>query len=225
MRLAEFDEYAANYEQLVSESVRISGESSDYFAAYKADYIARKIAPAPGTSLLDYGCGVGRLSTHLKKRLPGTRVDGFDVSKSSVGQAESSLLSQGTFTTDQNELLAAYDVIVLANVLHHVRPDERYALLKRISSRLAEGGKIVVFEHNPLNPLTRRAVADCVFDKGVELLPSREVRDYFRRDFEHVSQDYIVFFPRSLSLLRPVEKYLGWCPVGAQYTVVASRPS
>lgn len=224
MRLAEFDEYAANYEQLVSESVRISGEPSDYFAAYKADYIARKIAPTPGTSLLDYGCGVGRLSAHLKKRLPGTRIDGFDVSKSSVEQAETALVGQGTFTTEQNELLAAYDVIVLANVLHHVMPDERYALLKQISSRLAEGGKIVVFEHNPLNPLTRRAVADCVFDKCVQLLPSREVRGYFRRDFEQVTRDYIVFFPRWLSALRPLEEYLGWCQLGAQYAVVAGRP-
>jgi hypothetical protein len=55
-------------------------------------------------------------------------------------------------------------------------------------------------------------------------LPSREVRGYFRRDFEQVTQDYIVFFPRWLSGLRPLEEYLGWCQLGAQYAVVAGRP-
>lgn len=222
--MAEFDQYAAEYKQLVAQSIRITGESSDYFAAYKADYIARKVAPAPGTVLLDYGCGVGLLSAHIKKRLPEVRVDGFDVSRSSVEQVEDALTGQGTFTTNESELAPAYDVIVLANVLHHVSPDERHALLKRVSARLARHGKIVVFEHNPLNPLTRRAVSECVFDKGVQLLPNRETLGYFRQDFGKVSRDYIVFFPRWLSWLRPLEEFLGWCPLGAQYAMVASKP-
>ncbi len=220
--MAEFDEYATNYKQVVAESIRITGESSEYFAAYKADYIARKIAPRPGTKLLDYGCGIGLLSAQIRKRLPQVRVDGFDVSKSSLGQVEPALLSQGTFTTDQSELHPHYDVIVLANVLHHVSPTERDSLLKQVSSRLARNGRIVVFEHNPLNPLTRHAVSQCPFDEGVQLLPVRETRGYFREGFEGVTRDYVVFFPRWLAWLRPLEGFLSWCPLGAQYAVVAS---
>jgi hypothetical protein len=133
------------------------------------------------------------------------------------------LLCQGIFTTDQSELLPTYEVIVLANVLHHVSPNSRRGLLKEISSRLARHGKIVVFEHNPLNPLTRQAVSRCPFDKDVQLLPSRETCGYFRDDFEGLSRDYIVFFPRWLSRLRPFEGSFGWCPLGAQYVVVASK--
>jgi len=221
MLLPEFDEYATNYKQVVADSIRITGESSEYFAAYKADYIARKIAPAPGTKVLDYGCGIGLLSAQIRKRLPQVRIDGFDVSKHSVEQVEPALHSQGTFTTDQNQLLSAYDVIVLANVLHHVNPNERTSLLRQVSSRLARNGRIVVFEHNPLNPLTRHAVSQCPFDEGVQLLPVREARGYFGEGFEGVTRDYVVFFPRWLSWLRPLEGFLSWCPLGAQYAVVA----
>jgi 2-polyprenyl-3-methyl-5-hydroxy-6-metoxy-1,4-benzoquinol methylase len=222
--LAEFDNFAANYQDLVSDSVRLTGESSDYFAAYKAEYIARRVAPRQGSKLLDYGCGVGLLSKHLQNRLPGTRVDGFDVSQDSIDRVDATLRSQGTFTSNPDALGQAYDVIVLANVLHHVPPAERRGLLCQAASRLADGGKVVVFEHNPINPLTRWAVSQCPFDEDAILLPIRETRRYFGRDqFPVTSCDYIVFFPRWLHWFRPLEQSLRWCPLGAQYAVVASR--
>jgi 2-polyprenyl-3-methyl-5-hydroxy-6-metoxy-1,4-benzoquinol methylase len=223
-RLPEFDTFAADYQDLVSDSVRITGESSDYFAAYKAEYIARRIAPRPGSRLLDYGCGVGLLSKHLRDRLPAIHVDGFDVSQSSIERVHESLRSHGTFTSDPNALAQAYDVIVLANVLHHVPPKQRYQLIRQTASRLAGGGKLVIFEHNPINPLTRWAVSQCPFDEDAILLPVHETRSYFEpEEFPLVIRDYIVFFPRFLQRLRPLEPSLRWCPFGAQYVVLASR--
>jgi 2-polyprenyl-3-methyl-5-hydroxy-6-metoxy-1,4-benzoquinol methylase len=222
--LAEFDTFAANYQDLVSDSVRITGESSDYFAAYKAGYIARRIAPRQGDRVLDYGCGVGLLSMHLRKRLPGIQVDGFDVSQDSIDRVDATLRSQGTFTSNPHALGQAYDVIVLANVLHHVPPAERRELLRQVTSRLADSGRIIVFEHNPINPLTKWAVSQCPFDEDAILLPIRETRNYFQRDqFPMIICDYIVFFPRWLQRLRPLEPSLRWCPFGAQYAVVATR--
>jgi SAM-dependent methyltransferase len=224
--LSTFDGFASNYRQLVNESVRITGESYDYFAAYKADYIARRVAPAATGKLLDYGCGVGLLSRHLRVRLPKLRIDGFDISQESVARVDSSLQSQGTFTSSLNELDQAYDFILLSNVLHHVEPEERPALIQEVCSRLARGGKLVVFEHNPINPLTRWAVSQCPFDEGVVLLPSSEPLSYFRRIGVRVlRRDYIVFFPRWLAWFRAMEPALNSCPFGAQYAVVADRPS
>jgi 2-polyprenyl-3-methyl-5-hydroxy-6-metoxy-1,4-benzoquinol methylase len=223
-RLPEFDTFAADYQDLVSDSVRITGESSDYFAAYKAEYIARRIAPRPGSRLLDYGCGVGLLSKHLRDRLPAIHVDGFDVSQSSIERVHESLRSHGTFTSDPNALAQAYDVIVLANVLHHVPPKQRHQLIRQTASRLAGGGKLVIFEHNPINPLTRWAVSQCRFDEDAILLPVHETRSYFEpEEFPLVIRDYIVFFPHFLQRLRPLEPSLRWCPFGAQYVVLASR--
>ncbi len=43
--MSEFDACASNYQGLVTENIRITGEPSEYFAAYKAAYVARRIAP------------------------------------------------------------------------------------------------------------------------------------------------------------------------------------
>jgi 2-polyprenyl-3-methyl-5-hydroxy-6-metoxy-1,4-benzoquinol methylase len=220
--LSEFDTFAENYQDLVGSSVRITGESSDYFAQYKADYIARKMAPMRG-KLLDYGCGVGLLSRHLKSRFPAARIDGFDPSKDSLLRVDGSLLSQGIFTSEIEELGTPYDTIVLANVLHHVKPPARQALVRRIQTRLTPGGRLVVFEHNPLNPLTRWAVSQCPFDEGVELLRSGEVRALCASVLQEPRTDYIVFFPRWLAWLRPLERFLGWCAAGAQHVTICRR--
>ena len=219
-----FDSFAANYQELVTENIRITGETSDYFAAYKAKYIARKIALRQGSRILDYGCGVGLLAEHLMKVLPGGQVDGFDVSQESIGRVSEHLRVQGTFTTNLDALDRTYELIVLSNVLHHVTPADRQDLICKAGSRLALGGKLVIFEHNPINPLTRWAVSQCPFDEDAILLPNRETREYFSRgELQLLWRDYIVFFPRWVKWFRPFEPFLQWCPVGAQYAVVAHR--
>lgn len=221
----EFDAFASSYQQHLDHSVRISGDTSDYFAAYKASYIVRKIAPRGG-KLLDYGCGVGLLARHLKRRLPDAQIDGFDVSQDCIDRIDADLGSQGRFTSNCNDVPSSYEVIVLSNVLHHVRPQERHNLLLEIRSRLAKNGKLVIFEHNPINPLTRWAVWQCVFDQDAVLLTAREMFGCLRNaGLRVLNHDYVVFFPRYFAWLRPLEPFLGWCPLGAQYVMVVDRGS
>jgi len=221
----EFDAFASSYNEHLNHSVRISGDTSDYFAAYKAAFIARKIAPKGG-KLLDYGCGIGLLAGHLNRRFPKVQIDGFDISQDSVSQIDKRLGQQGVFTSDSNVAGHSYDVIVLANVLHHVKPANRGNLLVDIRSRLAENGKLVIFEHNPVNPLTQWAGSQCVFDEDAILLTSRELlRDLRSARLRVVARDFVVFFPRYLAWLRSFEPLLRWCPLGAQYAVIAGRGS
>jgi 2-polyprenyl-3-methyl-5-hydroxy-6-metoxy-1,4-benzoquinol methylase len=221
---SEFDAVAANYQQMVDENVQITGENSDYFAAYKANYIARNVIRGEGPGkILDYGCGVGLLVKHLKRCLPGIQIDGYDISASSLDRIDPAFRAQGVFTNKLGALGRNYDAIVLANVLHHVRLEERRALIAEAASHLAPGGKMVIFEHNPLNPLTRWAVSRCPFDEGVTLLPASEVRSLCTDTLRLSQTDYIVFFPQWLSWVRPFERLLGWCPAGAQHATVACR--
>lgn len=223
--MSEFDIFAAQYEESLDSSVRITGDTFDYFAAYKALYIARKVAPRGPAKILDYGCGVGLLSRHLRNLMPDKRIDGFDVSAESIARVDPSLCCQGIFTSNPGEIGGGYDVIVIANVLHHVKPDQRRELIRGVAARLAVGGKLLVFEHNPLNPLTRWAVSQCAFDGDAVLLYPRETRRYFRSQaLKRLRREYVVFFPNWLRWLRPFERLLGWCPLGAQYAVVATKP-
>jgi hypothetical protein len=82
---------------------------------------------------------------------------------------------------------------------------------------LAPGGRLVVFKHNRLNPVTRRVVALCPFDDGARLLYPWQVKALLRgARLSDVGLEFIVFFPKSLRAVRSLEPRLGWLPLGAQ---------
>lgn len=219
-----FDEFADSYQALLDKSIAITGESGDYFAAIKARYAASVLGAEFAGSLLDFGCGIGLLSRALAKQFPTAQRDGFDLSRQSIAAIDPALARSGLFTSDEHDLRAEYDAIIVANVMHHVPVAERRTVVQSLANRLSPAGRLFIFEHNPANPLTRRAVDRCEFDADAVLLPSREARGYFApAGMTVVQRDYIVFFPRGLKALRWLEPRLTWCPLGAQYVVVGKR--
>ncbi len=128
-----------------------------------------------GLSVLDVGCGIGTTDKFLTPRF-GT-VHGIDVAAEAVERAaienpdaHYQTYSGATLPIDS----ASLDVAFAACVVHHVPPAERTAFVREMSRVTRPGGLVVVFEHNPLNPLTRLAVSRCEFDEGVELVGRRE---------------------------------------------------
>jgi len=218
---AEFDAFAGSYADMHAKSVKASGEDPEYFAIYKQKVLERVLGAAPGP-VLDFGCGIGNL-THLLVR-SFTEVHGFDPSKKSVDVARTRA-PEATFYDDKAALpKATFGAVVLANVLHHVPRAARAALVKELGALLTKGGKIVIFEHNPLNPVTVKAVRDCPFDEGVELLYPWEVERLLDgAGLTGRKLDYIVFFPRVLAKLRPLEPHLRGLPLGAQVCAWAER--
>jgi 2-polyprenyl-3-methyl-5-hydroxy-6-metoxy-1,4-benzoquinol methylase len=222
--MSRFDGFAQAYKDVLDQSLTLSGETGDYFAQYKARYVCEQVV-GPGFSgrVLDFGCGVGLLSECLKAQLPLAAIHGFDVSGESIRRIHGDLRATGVFTSDEAALVAPYDVIVLSNVLHHVMPSARQGTMRAIGERLATGGRLVVFEHNPLNPVTRWIVKRSPLDEDAVLLPRRETAALMAgAGMRAVRQSYIVFFPRPLAWLRGLERFLGPCPLGAQYAVVGS---
>lgn len=221
---AEFDHVAKDYIRLLDKATAITGETSEYFAEYKSRYLARILPPTFSGEVLDFGCGVGLLSGFLKKYLPAAHINGFDVSRESISHVSATLAGRGVFTSERSELAENYDLIVVANVMHHITPAERAQTVADLETRLAPHGKLVVFEHNPANPLTRWVVDRCAFDKDVVLLPASETGGYFAAaNLRLIRRDYIVFMPRVLSWLRRLEPWLRWLPLGAQYVFVGER--
>ena len=220
----EFDQFADDYKQVLDKSVAFSGEPSSYFAEYKARYLARLLGGEFRGKVLDFGCGVGLLSGFLKKYFPRARIEGFDLSRESIRQVEAGLTQQGLFTSDLSLVARDYDLIVAANVIHHVAPGERQSVFDGLAARLVPGGRIAVFEHNPTNPATRWLVEHCPFDRGVVLLPRTEAEAYLNRArLRRLRGDYIVFMPRFLAWFRPLEPWLVWLPLGAQYVLVGQK--
>jgi hypothetical protein len=87
---------------------------------------------------------------------------------------------------------------------------------------LKPGGLMTVFEHNPVNPVTRHIVATCPFDENAVLLASAELKArQTAAGFRGVKVAYTGFFPGALRRLRPLERFMTALPVGAQYYTVA----
>ena len=89
---------------------------------------------------------------------------------------------------------------------------------------LKPGGIAAVFEHNPLNPLTRLAVKRCEFDADAVLLNHGKIKGLLKNANLEISKDsFIVFFPFKSSIFRSIEKAIGWLPLGAQQYVVGRK--
>ncbi|HEY0198046.1 MAG TPA: class I SAM-dependent methyltransferase [Rhodanobacter sp.] len=223
----EFDKYAEEYTDLHQASIRASGEDPSFFAAYKTRYMAAWLGDAVRSkplSVLDFGCGVGNTIAHLHEAFPAALLSGVDLSGESIRIATSNHANEATFRTIEGARLPhednSFDVVMAACVFHHIPPPERTHWMNEIKRVLRPDGHVFVFEHNMLNPLTLKTVRDCPFDEDAILLPRSELLDLARlAEFRQVGYQYIVFFPRLLSFLRPLERSMGWIPFGAQYVM------
>jgi SAM-dependent methyltransferase len=233
----EFDAYAPGYAAGMENPLKaVLGESAEQYVALKLDWLLRRhpslrAADAP-MRVLDYGCGAATLLRLMAEAGVSASLAGCDVSGGMLAEAERRWprhlrsarpdlrVQHGARTPFAD---GAYDLVVISAVLHHVPPEERpgvYAELRRVAR---PGGRIVVFEHNPLNPVTRYVVARTPIDRDAVLLRAREVeRGLAAAGASDPRTRYIMFAPPRLRALAPLEEAFGWLPFGAQYAVTAA---
>jgi SAM-dependent methyltransferase len=219
----DFDDYSQDYDALLHESTKLYAEDSEYFARYKVDLI-KKAARGPVRRVLEYGCGTGRNIGYLQAAFPDAQIMGTDVSEASLEIAAQNNRSAGFELEREGLELAAFDLIFVASVFHHIPPAERAGVMGILARRLAPAGSIDVFEHNPFNPITRRIVSNCPFDADAVLLKPVELRELFRdAGLQVQQQSYCLFVPPRLAWLLPLEKYMRWLPLGGQYWISAGK--
>jgi SAM-dependent methyltransferase len=230
MDAAEFDKFADEYLATHAVNIRISGEDPDYFARYKIDEVSRRWAasrPLEPTAILDFGTGIGNSLPFLAKAFPSAKVTGLDVSEKSLSVAERRFPGIAELVRyDGGDIpLAAgrFDLIFSSCVFHHIEADLHVRLFKQLKRLLRPGGMMTIFEHNPLNPVTRHIVATCPFDENAVLISSGELkRRQTEAGFGKIDVSYTGFFPGALSALRPLERFMTALPVGAQYYTLAN---
>lgn len=231
MNQAEFDKFADEYLNMHKKNIRLSGEEPEYFSEYKVRDVAELFNGLSQNAcrILDFGAGVGGSLPYFKKYFPKADLTCLDVSDKSLSIAQSRFPEQAEFKTFDGTDLPfpdnSFDLIFAACVFHHIPSTEHIRLLGEWHRALKPGGVAVVFEHNPLNPLTVHAVNTCPFDENAELIPAPGLRKRMTAaGFGQVGVRYRVFIPGTLRALRPVERWLYWCPLGAQYMAYAIKP-
>lgn len=226
----EFDVHARDYQETLDRSLAFSGEGSAWFARRKAEKVealARGLALPGPARVLDVGCGVGLVLETLDRR--HVRPEGTDVSGEMLEGAQRRLPDVAFAACSPDGRLpypdGAFDLTFTACTLHHVPVDARPVFMASLARVTRPGGLVVVFEHNPWNPVTRAIVAGCEFDRDAVLLAASEVRSLMRgARLGPRPARYYLFVPPRLRMLAFLERYLEWLPLGGQYFVVGEVP-
>lgn len=227
----EFDKFAAEYTAIHANNVRVTGEKPEYFAEYKVRDVSALLTEIQVTQqprILDFGAGIGSSVAYWHIYLPGADITCLDVSARSIelGKARNGNTAQfvhfdGISIPFPSEY---FDVAFAACVFHHVDHGEHVNLFRELRRVLKRGGVLVVYEHNPYNPLTVYAVNTCVFDENAKLVRPKEMKKKMQdAGFPSPLIRYRVFFPKALRRLRFLERKLMWLPLGAQYYAAAQN--
>lgn len=225
---SEFDKFALEYHAAHAANISASGETPEFFAEYKVVDTARMLRAAhvAPDSILDFGCGVGNSIPYLRRHFPQARIVGADVSSKSLELAQMRFRDQARFSSIRQSCIdladASCDLIFSACVFHHIPHEEHDLWLRELRRVARPGAMLVIFEHNPWNPLTVRAVNTCAFDANARLITPFALKGALRRaGWTSTRHEFRIFFPRSLAPLRRFEASMRWLPLGAQHSVSA----
>ncbi len=224
-----FDDYVETYRAEIDDSIGFIGQDVDFFIEIKAELLLKLAEKNFGSldkiKVLDIGSGVGLVDRYLKadiKNLYGVDVEEGVVEKAKVNNpgVNYQMYDGAKLPFEDN----TFDICFAINVMHHVPPGMWENFASEMQRVLKQGGIAAVFEHNPLNPLTRLAVKRCEFDRDAVLLNHGKIKSLFKGAGLKISDDsYIVFFPFKAKFFRSVETALGWLPLGAQHYVIGRK--
>ncbi len=160
-------------------AVSFSGADHDFFTRAKAEELVRLAGlhlGDPGElTALDVGCGVGLTDRHLAGRF--ATLIGTDVSPGVLETAARANPGVRYELAERDRLPfpdGKFDLAFAVCVVQVLPPAERPRFVAELARVTRPGGLVVVFEHNPLNPLTRLVVRRCEFGEDAKMLRMAE---------------------------------------------------
>jgi len=123
-------EYAERFRRLAEQGAAMHGE---------ADFVTRLL---PSGSVLDAGCGIGRIAVELARR--GYEVVGVDNDTSMLDVAREHDLAWVDADLATLDLGRTFDLVLCAgNVVVYLAPGTEAAVLERLTAHLGPGGLLV----------------------------------------------------------------------------------
>jgi SAM-dependent methyltransferase len=227
--VTDYDAYRDRYREELDEAVAFSGADHEFFTRAKAEELVqlarRHLGDPARIDALDVGCGVGLTDRHLTGRF--RTLTGTDVSPGVLETAASAnpgvryeLAARGRLPFEDGEFHISFAVCVV----QVIAPAERPGFVAELARVTRPDGLVVVFEHNPYNPLTRLVVCRCEFGEDAKMLGMAETERLLReQSVASLDRGFMLLFPSRRSRVLAFERALRRLPLGAQY-YVAGRP-
>ena len=227
MSQEKFFDLSQEYEAMLNQGLRLSGENKRFFMEGRVrDLAANLPADFRPRRILDFGCGIGETSRYLAEIFPDAEVVGVDTSANALEYAKREYPDRRVSFMDLNSLSESntFDLCYVNGVFHHIPPKDRPEAIRYVHRALAKEGHFALFENNPWNPGTRMVMKRIPFDREANILTFLETRRLLRKGgFRPECTRFLFYFPRALRFLRFAEPWLAGFPLGAQYFVLASK--
>jgi hypothetical protein len=148
----DFDQYAGQYEAILAEQTNFFDGDSGYFARYKIELCSNWLAPSVLSSILAAELVVACRTCARSFRKPRSSV------AESLAIARRDNPTCRFMSMDELGSEAKFDLVIASCVFHHIPPQDRQMAIRYCYSRLKQGGHFIIFEHNPIIPVTRHLV-------------------------------------------------------------------
>jgi ubiquinone/menaquinone biosynthesis C-methylase UbiE len=151
-RMNPFDKWAATYDQSITQPF--------FFGPIQAamlDLVGRQMSTSTPTTILDIGCGTGRLLRSAANRWPGACLFGLDVSAPMIAEA-SRRMTNATLLTAPAEAIPLPDTsidLALSSLSFHHWTDQLKSL-SEIARVLRPGGYFCLADQTPPAWVARR---------------------------------------------------------------------
>ena len=216
--IGNFDEYVNSYSDELEKALGGFGGDIPYYARRKVAILVSSMKGILPSVIIDFGSGTGSLIPHLHDFFPKAQIIATDVSRLALRHIQNEYPYVEICEPEKLEPQSC-DLIVMSCVIHHIPVDSRVDVLQKIHSALKTNGSLCIFEHNPINPVTRKIVSNCIFDEGVELITKKSLSKLIKKvgGFSQIKNGYVLFFPPALKYFCPLERVLYWLPLGGQH--------
>ena len=224
-----FDKYAGSYSEQIDKSLGRFGAEHDFFTRHKSwlidELLVRTGRTSASMSLLDVGCGVGKIHGMLRGKFK--TIAGADVSAESLRVAAQEYSDIEYKTYDGQHLPyqdGSFDMAMAICVFHHIPPAQWQQVANEMVRVVRDQGLIFIIEHNPYNPVTRYIVNSCPIDKDAVLLSPRRLRGLFSTSkTKDATTRSILNIPPKTEALKRLDMNLGRLSIGAQYYLTATK--
>jgi SAM-dependent methyltransferase len=230
---SQFDAYARDYmKELDHPFRRIVDAGGGYFIQAKVriirEFHQKYFSGDPSATIADIGSGIGLFEKALAPFFKN--IIGLDLSLEmlKVASMTSEFDSQRFCQADAMHLpmpSESADIVFTSCVFHHIEPALYIRVLPEFLRVTRPGGLVIVFEHNPLNPLTQLVVRTTPLDNDANLLGMRAALRLLRgANADVLHTGYFLYGPKKLDgFLYKNINFLRRLPFGGQYYIVARK--